>query len=440
MPAPGQPLLWDVYEEHLDEAGWLWGEWLRALDSPVYTLAEVASGPEERLHAHLDGLVLGGQPVAEKLLLPALGGEEPGLVAAAAWALLQAEHGDHQDAVVQVMKGAAPALQAAIGRALCLAPRADISRLIRLWRGGSPGVRAIVLDVFAPREPQWVRDRLTTSLRSGHAGLVAAALRAVRRLRDPAFADHVRFALPYPEPVVQREAMTCGLALGLKETWATCRTVAASPDDNGRLAMGLLAISPDAQDREWVLARLFEPAFRPHALWALGFAGDVKAVDALVEAMADAETGKLAGESFRAVTGVPVAGALSTPGTTAGPDEAEVSLDDPPPVVRPEDDLPQPSPEAVTRWWAKERPRFHPVVRYVDGQPRTSDALRAALTSASTWRREVLATELFMSAPSAPRIDLADWAKHQQRQLAQPMTAVPLDRKLLAMHQQTLRS
>lgn len=440
MPAPGQPLLWDVYEEHLDEAGWLWGEWLRALDSPIYTLADVAGGLEERLHAHLDGLVLGGQPVAEKLLLPALGGDEPGPVSAAAWALLQAEHGDHQDAVVQAMKAAAPPMQAAIGRALCLAPRADISRLIRLWRGGSPAVRAIVLDVFAPREPQWVRDRLTTSFRSGHAGLVAAALRAVRRMRDPGFADHVRFALPYPEPAVQHEALTCGLALGLKETWGMCRTIAASPGDDCRLAMGLLAISPDGKDREWVLARLAEPTSRRHALWALGFAGDVKALDALVEAMADAETGKLAGEAFRAITGVPVAGALSKPGTTTGPDEDEVSLDDPPPVVRPEDGLPQPNPEAVARWWAKERPRFHPVVRYVDGQPRTSDALRAALTTATTWRREVLATELTMSVPNPPRIDLDDWAKHQQRQLAQPMTAAPLDRKLLAMHQQTLRS
>ena len=64
---------WDICEEHLDEAAFLWDRGERALNAPNYAIGEVAVGPEERLLAHLDGLVLGGQPVADKLLLPALG-------------------------------------------------------------------------------------------------------------------------------------------------------------------------------------------------------------------------------------------------------------------------------------------------------------------------------------------------------------------------------
>jgi uncharacterized protein (TIGR02270 family) len=439
MTLPARPILWSIFEEHLSEAAWLWGEWEQSLDSPLYAITDVAIGPEERLLAHLDGLVLGGAPVARKLLLPLLGSEDQGEVAAAAWALLQAEDADHQDAVVAALGQAPPPAQAAIGRAIWLSPAADISRLLPLWNDGSPAVQAMILDLFAPREPQWVRERLDPALRSGQPSLVAAALRAVRRARDREFGDHVRFALADPRPEVQREVMPTGLALGLKETWSLCRAVAAAPGENCRLALGLLAIGPDPKDRDYVRGRAADPEAGRHAIWALGFCADVKAVDALVEAMANPEIAKLAGEAFTAITGVALAGPLATPGETAGPDVEEVSLDAPPPVVRPEDHLPEPRVEAVAKWWKGERPRYHPVVRYIHGQPRNTEALRPALASVATWRREVLATELTISLVSAPRVELRDFARNQLRQLAQMPKPVLVDRKLLAMHQQTLR-
>ena len=42
MPAPVRPILWDIYEEHFSEAAWLWGEWEQSLDSPLYSLGDVA--------------------------------------------------------------------------------------------------------------------------------------------------------------------------------------------------------------------------------------------------------------------------------------------------------------------------------------------------------------------------------------------------------------
>src|SRR5512133_3584601 len=87
----------DIYEEHLDEAAFLWFAWEDALRSANYVLDEVVEGPEARLRAHLDGLVLGGAPVAEQLLLPALADSDPGRVSAAAWSLLHAEDGEYFD-------------------------------------------------------------------------------------------------------------------------------------------------------------------------------------------------------------------------------------------------------------------------------------------------------------------------------------------------------
>src|SRR6186713_3314527 len=93
-PRP-RPILWDIYEEHLDEAAFLLTQWEDAMKSAVYALPDVIVGPEERLAAHLDALVVGGKPVAEKLLFPALEGDDAGKIFAASWALLHAEDADH---------------------------------------------------------------------------------------------------------------------------------------------------------------------------------------------------------------------------------------------------------------------------------------------------------------------------------------------------------
>ena len=58
------PIRWDIAKEHLDEAAFLRQLWEQSLCSPQYSLAEIAQGPEERMLAHLDALVLGGARVA----------------------------------------------------------------------------------------------------------------------------------------------------------------------------------------------------------------------------------------------------------------------------------------------------------------------------------------------------------------------------------------
>jgi len=304
-----RPILWDIYEEHLNEAAWLWGNWKQSLDSAVYALGDVAVGPEERLLAHLDGLVLGGRPVAQKLLLPALAGDDLGGIAVAAWALVQAEDGDHQDAVIGALASAEPPAQAAIGRALYLAPRTDVSRLIPLFNSGAPLVRAIVLDVFGTREPGWVREHIDPAMRSGQPPLVAAALRAIRNLHERELLAYVDLASQSDDIEVRLESMRTGLAFTVKTAWNECRTFAGGIGELCRLPLGLLATSPDPGDRAFVRSRVQDADVGMHALWALGFAGDADSADVLVLAMADEKKSRAAGEAFsatrRAAPGLP---------------------------------------------------------------------------------------------------------------------------------------
>jgi uncharacterized protein (TIGR02270 family) len=427
---PSRPIPWDIYEEHLNEAAWLWGNWEQALDSAVYALGDVAVGPEERLLAHLDGLVLGGQPVAQKLLLPALAGDDLGGMAAAAWALVQAEDADHQDAVIDALASAEPPTQTAIGRALYLAPRADVSRLVPLFNSGPPPVRALIFDVFGTREPGWVREHIDPAMRSGQPPLMAAALRAIRNLHERELLGYVDLASQSDDIAVRLEAMRTGLAFAVKTAWTECRTFAGGTGELSRLPLGLLATSPDPNDRAFVRGKALEPDAGMHALWALGFAGDADSADLLVQAMADKKKARVAGEAFSAITGLAIAGPLAKAGETQGPDVEEVADEDPPPAVQPEDFLPEPQVEAVKKWWDKERRRLVPGTRYTAGHPRSPATLRTAFQTAGSWRREVLLIEMAASVAnlpkvSPPKVDLKGWAREQIKQLETASATVP---------------
>jgi uncharacterized protein (TIGR02270 family) len=413
------PVLLDIYEEHLDEAAWLWREWEACLDSPIYTLRDAAKGPEERLLAHLDALVLGGDPVAQALLIPALASEHKPTVTAAAWALIQAEDADQQDAVFAALSATEePTIRAAIARALCLASRADLSRLLPLWQTGDPHAQALVLDIFAPREPDWVRERLEPALRGGHPALVAAALRAIRRFKDKFFFNHVQAATRSQEPTILLEAITAGLALGVREAWDACRVGIELDGRECRLPLGILATSADAKDRERVRSKVSDPKAGLHALWALGFTGDLESVEILLQKLSDEKAAKVACDSFCFITGLVCEGDLVKPGEAKGPEEVEVGDDDPPPVVLPSDFLPDPKPDAINTWWANTKGRFRAGARYLYGQTRTPDTLRAALTRAATWRQEVVLLELVNTKIGAPQVELKTWAREQLKQVA----------------------
>ncbi len=430
MAPLARPILWDIYEEHLSEAGWLWGIWEKSLDSAIYALGDVAVGPEERLLAHLDGLVLGGKEVAQKLLMPALTGDELGGVAAAAWALLQAEDADHQDAVIDKLATAEPPVLAALGRAVYLAPRADISRLIPHFHSGAPHLRALIIDIFGPREPDWVREQIAPAMHSGQAPLMAAGLRAIRNLRERTLLDWVAAAAQSDDIEVRLEAIWTGISFAVKTAWNECRIFAGGAGEISRMALGLLATSPDPNDRAFVREKAKGDDPGLHALWALGFAGDADSADVLVQTMADEKKSRVAGEAFSAITGLTIVGDMAKPGETQGPDVEEVKDEDPPPEVQSEDSLPEPNVERVKKWWEKERRKIMPGTRYCGGQARSPASLRTGFTSGASWRREVLLIELGAAVANLPRVvpprvDLKGWARDQLLQLDPSKAALP---------------
>lgn len=116
-----RPPHWSNYETHLDEAAFRLSQWEAALDAPDFILEEAAE-LEEQLAAHIDGLVLGGQPVAIQLLEPSLAAAEPEHITVAALSLLKGAAPSGTTAVLSALESAEPPALAALQRALGLAP------------------------------------------------------------------------------------------------------------------------------------------------------------------------------------------------------------------------------------------------------------------------------------------------------------------------------
>ncbi|HEX2657882.1 MAG TPA: TIGR02270 family protein [Polyangia bacterium] len=433
MPAAARPVPWDIYEEHLDEAAFLWGQWQAALDAATFALGDVIIGPEERLRAHLDGLVLGGTRVAQKLLIPALADDDAGKVAAATWALVQAEDADHLDLVREALATAEKKeTRAALGEALVASPRGDLlARLSPSLPDSPPAVQAVIVDVACAHDGSATLP-LDALLASRNPELLAAALRAVGRAPHP---DHARFvepALASPYVAVREAAIEAGVILGLRSAWQACNKLVARNASGSRLPLALLALGGDAADLNSVIKRLGVKALQRDAVWALGFSGTVEAAEAALKLIDDEALGKLAGETFSTITGLAIAGTLVKPGQTDNTSPPEVEEDDAPiPVVLDDDGLPVPHGERVRAVWEKAKTQFQPGVRYLYGQPASAAILRQAVEVGPTWRRQVWLLEI--AARNGTRLDAGGWARDQKAALARFPADLRLDRGLVAL-------
>jgi uncharacterized protein (TIGR02270 family) len=123
------PVIPSVLAEHLEQLTMLWQQRQDAQRSPDY-VREDAAQLDERLEAHVDGLLLAGEQ-AVPLLEEALGGDESAAVFAAAFVLLRQEQAAMADRVVDAFLQAEPGQMAGIRQALCYGPIQSIEERLR---------------------------------------------------------------------------------------------------------------------------------------------------------------------------------------------------------------------------------------------------------------------------------------------------------------------
>jgi uncharacterized protein (TIGR02270 family) len=409
------PVLWDVIAEHLDEAGWLWEQRERVLGAVDRTLPSLEAGEEARLLAHLDALVIGGSAVADRVLVPALGGDEPRAAGAAAWALLAAEEGAYAAAVLEAVARGRPENLPAIRAALELSPRPALdAEILRAIPAAPPPAQAALLEALAFREADAgpALDRIRTD---GDPVLLAAAVRAARFAPAVTADAYLRVTLAHRSPAVREAALETGLALGRRSAWAAARQ-RVEAGEASRAAVFALALGGEPGDLDLLVARTADPALRDEALWALGFSGRPAAADAALAALAGGGA-RTAAEAFGLVTGSPrLADAVveseeeASPAPLGGPDPSRL-----PGPAWPEAEV---IGELLVRWWTEERKRFDPAGRYWRGSPLTPEVYLAALAGEPLRLRPALALDLAARSRGTLRLEPRALGGRQRAQLS----------------------
>ncbi|WDT75869.1 MAG: TIGR02270 family protein [Candidatus Manganitrophus sp.] len=405
-------ILIDILEEHLEEADFLFQQRTNALTDRAYDLDGLAE-LEERLLAHLDGLVIGGKE-AWALLEPKLAGGEVGEVFAAAFVALESGEPARIELLQKTFgEGEGPLLDG-IRHALRHTPSPEIEKIVRPSLHSEKGaVRAAAIDLIGFRRLPLESRLLQAGLQEKDPLVVAAAANAVGRLRLADLKNEIEGGLESDAASVRLEAMRAGLLLKSERALSRCRKAVQERVEEGGEAILLLGLLGHPEDGPLLVNALGEAALARNAVMSLGLLGRAAGMEALIQCTADPKLARWAGEAVRTVTGVDLEKEnLVAPKAEAKAEEEDELEDDP------DEGLPVPDPAKVETWWRKNASRFDKKARYRKGQPYSPQKLIELLHTGTLPERHHAALEFALIDSKRPPLETRAFAARQRKEMA----------------------
>lgn len=415
-------ILLDVIEEHLEEADFLCQQRKNALSERGYNLG-LLTELEERLQAHLEGLILAEADVWNLLKPKLFEGERGEAFAAAFVALASGESGYRDDLTKALDQAEGPVLEG-IREALRHSTSVEVEAILRSRLGAAHGrIRAIALDVLSFRRSPIDVKQLELFLLYEDPAMVAAAATAVGRLRVRPLMTRLEGLLGSDNPHVRREAMRAALLVGSEKALAHCRTAIRKKGEESSEALTFIGLVGQSEDARLLVEALNQPELARSAVSALGWFGYTSAIDALLPLAADAKLSRLVGEAIARITGlnlekeqlVATAPAPSTPKAVADSKPQEGGVEEDEFVEGPDEGLPMPDPAKLASWWRANSSRFDKATRYRNGQLYRQQVLIDILHNGNLPDRHLAAIELALLDPACPLLEthaLADRQRH----------------------------
>lgn len=415
-------LIWDIQAEHLDEAEFLLETWTKGVDSPTLGFAKLREGPERRLLARVDGLLVGGPIVVDRLLLPVLAepDDDEFRTAAATLTILRGASLDACGRVLTALDEAEDEGRRGLVRGLGLARRNGlVAWLERDLERLTGSVLAARLAVFAEHR---VDAGAWSSAWLGNDDLEVRRAAAVlaRHTGAPERLRHLVPSMRAEDGVLRRAAIESGLIRGLPGAWEAMCGEAFERRDQAALAwVGMLG--DEAAHHRLLVELAATPT--PELVWAVGLTGRIAAVDLVIELLDHPELARLAGEvvctigglsmtedRFWLDRGAPVGGDEDDALPDLDDDDLEADL-----VPSGDDSLRLPNSDEIRAWWAQRRGGLQPNLRHSKGRPLDLAQLARSLSELPNRRRHPLALEL--AARTLGRVQISTRA----------LTAVQLD-------------
>jgi uncharacterized protein (TIGR02270 family) len=422
-------LLWDVIEEHMDEASFCLSQADRVLDDPLLTLPDLGRSWEPRWIAHVDALVVGGSRGRQRLLIPALGGDDSERVTACGIALLAS---GQREQVLSSLRSPDGLVRAAISRACALLPDSSLTDIARerLGTAQTPEERAGMLELLAALQAG--TPEIVQYLCSDAAIVRAAAVRVARYCHPGV--DVVRELerlLAEDAPELIEPAAIAALTLGSTAAFSTFeQRVLDAKLTVARSGLALLAALGGPPQHMRIMEMLADASLGSLALFALGYSGNLDAVPALLDRAKgpDARLARLALQSLAMILGIDPSDAslrspLETRGVSAASEAAlqvedDLDVDEAEFAPLPEDELPSVDPERLTARVASAQSGLEAGHRYLAGQRYGDAAVHAVLEQRPLGWRHIWATVVLIATRGEGRIDTRARQRQQLAQLA----------------------
>lgn len=401
--------------QHAEEASFLWILRNAAINAPHYTLRDL-TGLDSRIEAHLDGLSVAGDD-GWRICVDELKWEEPGEVFAASAVAFASNDVSRMQPILEAVRQK-PELSRAMIAALGFLPHKQVmSRITQLSGSHSPDLRFIGLSASAiHRIDSGVV--ISQSLESDDPRLRARARRAIGELARRDLLPSLRAGLKDEDAVARFwAAWSLGL-LGDRGVTDILDEFIALDFPRWRDAVSLSARIMDSSAAQLWRARLSSnDATKLQSIVAAGAAGDPSAIDWLLASMTDNKLARAAGESFTTITGADLVllkleqspPVESEAGPTDEAEDSNVAMD-------PDENLPWPDPELVSKWWSQNAGRFVAGRRYLLGRLIDGESLAYALRDGKQRQRAAAAIELMLSAPkgTAPLFEVRSNSRAQK--------------------------
>lgn len=287
------PMLLHILEEHFEEAAFLYEHRLGLLNDPEVAWLDIA-GFEERLDAHVDGLVLGGGRALSLCREQALIGDSSDLYAAVRVFC----HHDRMDLIKATIESldTNDALKVmAVSHAIIAAlPEYRHGHIVQALDEMETNAPAVLPRVIGYRRLD-AAGTLMRVLQHGPPAHVSATLWALGRLRSTGACSAVREYLAHSDLEVRAHA-----ALALLRCGRSFGDAAAG----GFESWSLLALGIEG-DRSYVPALIEQVRRAPSddACIALGLLGDITAVEPLCAVLAEDPASEAAALALDLITG-----------------------------------------------------------------------------------------------------------------------------------------
>jgi hypothetical protein len=296
-----------LYAEHLDEASFLYGQRLAYLHDPEVSWPDLRVG-EERFEAHVDALVVGGEPALDVCRERATPGN-PGEINVALRVMARQNRRGDAFKILMTIDAADESVLTAAAQALCCdAPTAWPDELLRALTMDQLPLTPLLVKVMGYRRFAF-QDALGGKLPDGASVGRPELAWALGRVGGTASLPLLRSLLDGEDGRACEAAALALMRLGderpLERAVAAVHTQAWAPR--------VLAIGGGSNAVRALVDVLERGRAGPDVALALGALGDLRAVAPLLDCLEDQELSEAAAVALNTITGAHLHGAVFVP-------------------------------------------------------------------------------------------------------------------------------